>query len=173
MSGFFWEWKSEEDFCTGAWRAGDLGLAADFLEADPHIREAVAVGRCRGIEAAAIVLDGDRKDSGIDRNTQRDLCGMAVADGVVECLARGEVKGVTDFGAEMDRGNAVLDFGAEPDVGTLEKLSSEAQKVVGEMVERVALGIQRPDDFIEAANVFDRGLSDALGDIGGAADRVT
>lgn len=172
MSGFFWEWKSEEDFCTGAWRAGYLGFAADFLEAVPHIRETMAEDRCGGIEPGAIVLDGDRKDSSIDRDTQRDLCGPAVADGVVECLARGKVKGVPDFRGKVNSGNAVLDFGAEPDVGTLEKLSSEAQKVVGEMVERVALGIQRPDDFIEAANVFDRGLSDALGDIRGAADRV-
>ena len=105
--------------------------------------------RALRIEAPSIVGDGYRQRRRVELQRDADFCRRRMRNRVLERLARGQDQVVPLLGAQFQRGQDCGDVENAVNACQRQMLAGKLAEVIGKAFQRIMLGVDGPDDFIQ------------------------
>lgn len=136
--------------------------AVDFFHAAFHIDHAIAGVGALGRNSFAVVLDREGEKLGLRLQRDANFGGFGVFDGVIEGFLKCEEEVVSELSGELDFRKIDGEEKSAADLGDAEEFLGVAAEVVGELVERIMLRVDGPDDSVHGAHEMAGGGLDVV-----------
>src|SRR5450759_1771999 len=129
-----------------------MAFAAHYPQALLEVRQTIATLDCIPIETTTVVGDNNVQAIAQLRDLEIHFCCRRMADDIVQGFLYREEEAVPLRFSERNHATLHSDPQAANDRRRRKKLLGKAAEVIGERLQRVALGINRPNNDIQTGN---------------------